>query len=136
MRRLLSCALVLLVALNSGCGSGRVKAKGRLLQDGRPFPSDEPGLVVHVVFIPLAESNPAAPEGNSVAEFNREDATFRVAGRDGRGLPPGKYRISVQVNRKRKDIFEGAFNAVNSKIVREVTSSADEIVVDLAKPEG
>ena len=135
MRRVVSFVLLLLVALTAGCGSGRVKARGRLLRDGQPLPADEPG-VVHLVFIPLAEANPAAPEGSFVAEFHRSDATFRVTGRDGRGIPPGKYRIAVQVNRNRKDVFGGAFNAVNSPFVREVTSSGDEIVLDLEKPQG
>jgi hypothetical protein len=133
MRRMTMLLVVLLLVLAAGCGPPRVKAKGRLVNNGEPYRVEETDIV-HMAFTPTEGS--AGHEGNYVAEFNRKDSTFQVLGKEGRGLPPGKYRITVQVNRNRKDILKGAFGADKSPFVQDITDAGSEIVLDVGKPKG
>jgi hypothetical protein len=68
------------------------------------------------------------------------DGDYEVLGKDGDGIPPGKYRISVLLPTAftNVDKLKGAFGPDNSKIVREVAREPKEqaIDIDLAKPEG
>jgi hypothetical protein len=143
MQRYAACCFVLAVA--AGCGNGYVKPKGRLMKNGEPFvPADNE--VVHVALFPVKDAKVAAPAaapegaareaGSFPANFNREDGTFRVTGMDGRGMPPGKYRVTVQVMKNKKDVLKGAFGAQNSPLVHDIDSSSQELTVDLAKPKG
>jgi hypothetical protein len=124
--------MVLVSFLVAGCGSSRVKVSGRLTKGGVPY---VPGNneMVRLVFSPL---DPQASEsrGSYLANFNREDGTFKVVGTDGKGIPPGQYRIAIRVLKNRKDLLKGAFEAKKSPFVREVTSSTKEISLDLANP--
>jgi hypothetical protein len=121
----LLCALIL-----SGCGGdGKFKARGRIVKGGVPFtvPQEE---YVRVTFYPIV------PEGQRalntyVAAYSHADGSFEVVGGDGRGLPPGKYRVAVEHERKRKDLFRGAYDAERSPFVFDVDSSSEEIVIDL-----
>jgi hypothetical protein len=133
-------ALCLLAALAVGllavgCSSGppRFQTRGRVLKDGQPFhpPGDD---VIRVTLMPITEDGGRAADWY-VANFNREDATFRVVGKDGRGVPPGKYRVGVEQVHDRDDVFKGAYFGDKSPYVREIHSAADEITIDLAKRE-
>jgi hypothetical protein len=117
--------------LLAGCGSGRVTPRGRLLNKGAPYlPGD--GVSVHIAFFPVAGEE--EPTGEAyVATFNHEDGTFQVVGRDGRGLPPGKYRVCIQAMKMKKDVFKGRFGVRNSPIVREVAANTEELTVDLSR---
>ena len=117
--------------LVAGCGrSGYVKAKGRLVKGGEPFlpPDDE---IVHVAFFP-AGNDSSDSKGSFEASFDRKDGTFQVLGKDGNGLPPGKYRVVLQVLKNRKDQLKGACDVKNSPFVCEVNSTSSEITLDLA----
>jgi hypothetical protein len=67
------------------------------------------------------------------AEYNSEDGTFRVRGSDGRGLPPGKYSVTLELMKNRKDVFHGRFNARQTPFQFDVASSSSDLVVDLDK---
>ena len=125
-------SVLALVLLASGCGSGKYQTKGRLLKNGAPYVPPE-GDIVRLMFVPIAEGKERVTDFHA-AIFNREDGTFYAAGRDGRGIPPGKYRIAIEHLKNRSDIFKGAYDAQRSPFVREVTSSADEVTIDLGKP--
>jgi hypothetical protein len=114
-----------------GC-DGRIVPRGRLLNGGTPYVPPE-GVAVHIAFFPMS-SEGSESEGSCVATFNREDSTFRGVGRDGKGLLPGKYRVCIQVVKREKDLLKGAFGAKSSPMVREITSSTEELTLDLAKP--
>jgi hypothetical protein len=129
MRRVRPVLFALLaLALASGCSS-RSKPRGRLVRDGEPFQPGE-GEIVRIVLF----SAGGTEEGSYPAEYNREKGTFRVLGPKRRGVPAGKYRITVQVLKKRKDLLGGQFGASNSPFVREVSKKTGEIVLDLNKP--
>jgi hypothetical protein len=124
--------VLLLVFLVAGCGPVRIKARGRVVKKGEPFvPSEQE--VMHIAFFPASdESNDA---GRSyVVKFNRTDGTFQVVGADGKGCPPGKYRVALRLIKDRKDQLKGAFDVDSSPFVFDVSSVADDITLDLATP--
>jgi hypothetical protein len=123
---------LLAALLLAGCGSGRVKPHGRLLNNGAPYVPGERDSV-HIALFPVAEGG-APPEGACEALFNREDGTFQALGADGKGVLPGKYRICIQVIRRKKDVLKGAFGATKSPFVREVSNGSADFTLDLAKP--
>jgi hypothetical protein len=121
----LLCALVL-----SGCGGdGKLQPKGRIVKGGAPFtvPAEE---YVRITFHPIPGDGKRA-NNTYVAVYHNSDATFEVVGADGRGLPPGKYRVSVEHERKRKDLFKGAYDAEKSPFLFDIDSSSTELVIDL-----
>jgi hypothetical protein len=119
--------LLALVCLLVGCGRSGIQARGRLVKNGDVFvPGD--AETVRIAFFPASE------EENSrsyLANFDPKDGTFQAAGR---GVPPGKYRLTVSIIKDRKDQLKGAFNAKNSPFLHEVVSASDEITLDLATP--
>ena len=137
--------LLLIAALTAGCGRGGfVIPRGRLTNNGEPFRCEN-GVAVHMTFIALTPAaGPQPPAGTPTgsaetgaypAEYYR-DGTFRVVGVDGKGLPPGKYRVAVQAIKQKKDLLEGAYDAQNSPLTCEVKGSSEELHLDLAKPQG
>jgi hypothetical protein len=136
MRRTISLLImpVALAVLLAGCGSGMLKTKGRLLKGGSPvIPAEDE--VVRVAFVPMMEGQEKAKD-YYMAEFNRTDGSFQVVGKDGKGLPPGKYRIAVEYMKQRRDMLGGAFDHKSSPLVREVTASTGELTLDLSNPKG
>jgi hypothetical protein len=121
----LLCALVL-----SGCGGdGKLQLKGRVVKGGAPFtlPEEE---YLRITFVPV----PAAgerPANTYVAVYSNGDGSFKVVGGDGRGLPPGKYRVALEHEGKRKDMFRGALDADRSPYVFDVDRDTKEVVIDL-----
>jgi hypothetical protein len=133
MRRLTWLSLALAAGLVVlGCGGDKKFAtRGKVLKDGEPLKvgGDE---LVRVMFVPMPEDGSKAQDF-FVATFNPDDSTFTAKGKDGLGIPPGKYRVSVEYMKGRKDAFNGAFDAVNSPFVFTIASSSDEVVVDVGK---
>jgi hypothetical protein len=124
-------ALCLLVL--SGCGGdGRLNAKGRIVKGGAPFTVPE-GEYVRVIFFPVT-SDGQPPKNTYIAAYDRADGTFKAVGPDGKGIPPGKYRIALEHLRKKQDLFRGAFDGDRSPVVRDVSGGSKEIVIDLDNP--
>jgi hypothetical protein len=138
VRLLLSAlCLCLLVVIAPGCSteSKQVTVKGKLLNHGSPLKVD-PKVGVTVSLVPVVEQGKAAT--NFPANFNRDDATFDVPGPQGKGIPPGRYRVSVfqqaiSIPEWMADMNE-QFSPSNTRIVRDIEKDTD-IVVDLSKPE-
>jgi hypothetical protein len=119
--------------LISGCGgSGRLQTRGRILKNGAPYLPPE-GDIVRVMFVPIPDGKEKVTDFH-MANFNPDDGTFQAAGRDLKGVPPGKYRIAIEHLHRRADIFKGAFDAERSPFVHEVNSSTAEITIDVGKP--
>jgi hypothetical protein len=121
--------------LAAGCGGGPMKYQtyGRILKDGAPFlpPKDD---AVRVTLVPIPETGGKVMNWYA-ARYNAKDASFRASGPDGAGIPPGKYRVCVELLHNRNDVFKGAYFGETSPFVREVRSRSDEITIDLAKKE-
>jgi len=112
-----------------GCGeSSRIRAKGRIIKGGQPYLASE-GEGFRVFFVPLE-----IPKGNHydsyAAEYNSENGSFRVEGKDGKGLPPGKYRVDLQLMKSKEDLLNGKLLGKKSPFIVEVTGK-DELVINL-----
>jgi hypothetical protein len=125
-------AVLAIALVLAGCSrSGKLNTKGVILKDGEPLKVGAED-VVRVILVPMPEDG-SHPNQLFAAEFNRDNSTFVVKGPDGRGMPPGKYRVAVEVLQARKDVFKGAFSSENSPLFCTIQSSSDEITVDVGK---
>ncbi len=131
MRRALTLTVFGLCIFLTGCGDGRLRTKGQLLKGGQPFIPPE-GEFIHVTFVPIPPDGQPATD-YYYAEVDQATGTFRSAGKDLKGMPPGKYRVAVELMKKKKDLFRGQFDAVNSPFVFDVDGQTKEIVIDLDK---
>jgi hypothetical protein len=88
-----------------------------------------------------------------MAELDQASGTFSVPGKEGRGIPPGKYRIAVTQKMTREafdaansqpkkgtkrpdretDMLGGNFGLDKSPIVRDVLASS-RLTIDLDRP--
>lgn len=128
--RMLIAALVL--SLAAGCGGKLLKTRGRVVKSGQPFLPGQ-GEFVRVTFVPVIEGGKPAHDF-FVAEYNSTDGTFQVAGKNGKGMPPGRYRVAVELDRKRRDLLKGQFDAERSPFLFDVDANTDAIVIDLDSP--
>jgi hypothetical protein len=148
---LLSAAFV----ASPGCGepSNVVWVKGKLQKGGTAYvpPKDQ---VVTVTFVGLEIQDNSGKAIQAAepfqAEVDQDSGTFSVPGTEGRGIPPGKYRVAVtqkmtreaynaanpkpkkRVNRE-TDMLANRFGLDTSPIIREVKSSG-EWTIDLDHP--
>jgi hypothetical protein len=132
-------SLALPLILVAGCGEGErvVLVKGQVTSAGQPLrvAGREIGLgMVQLQFFRVEEGGRSA--GNAVGAVADDEGHFVVYGHNGKGIPPGKYRIAVRQwdPYPQVDKLGGRFTADNSSIIREVTGS-EEILIDLARPE-
>jgi hypothetical protein len=134
MRHIVFLAVVPLLSLSLlGCGGdGRLRTRGQIIKDGNPYTAQETDIV-RVTFVPIPEDGGKVMDWH-IAVFNKSDGTFVASGKDGKGVPPGKYRIAVEHLRQKKDLLNGAFDPEKSPFVRDVKSSSDTLTLDLAKP--
>jgi hypothetical protein len=141
-----------------GCGgsSNAVWVKGKLIKGGARYVPPQG----HVVAVTFVATELESPEGQVVrssepfdADYNDDDGTFVVPGREGRGIPPGKYRVAVTQKMLREafeaarprarpgqkpitretDFLDDRFGPSSSPIVREIKGPM-EVVIDLDKP--
>ncbi len=122
---------ILLLGLASGCSSGPklVKAKGQLLLNGQPLHINAQATAR--LRFTLVDDNPST----YVAYANPEDATFVVMGKDGNGIPLGKYRITFEQKmaeptdevRRMNDMFQEG-----RAFVRDITDD-EPMLLDLNK---
>ena len=133
-RLVLSLSAALLLA--GSAGKPAIKVRGRLLENGRPLivstihlPPGDKGI--QVSFYPLREGD--LPGDPYQAVVSPGDGSFEVLGPSGRGIPPGRYRVTIRVGVPgRGDHLKDAFNIENTPIVREV-SGDKEVVIDVGK---
>jgi hypothetical protein len=133
MRTTLILVIGLVAGLLAGCGSSMLKPTGRVVKGGAPFlPKD--GEFIIVTFCPEPTGGKATNTELYVCEVDRTKAKFTVAGKDGRGLPPGKYRVAVQLEKHHSDLLKGQFAMDKSPFVFDVDGNTKEIVLDLDNP--
>jgi len=125
---ILACLLAL-----GGCGEAKLlRTEGRLLKGGDDF-IPEDGEYIQITFVPIPKDGEFATD-YYYAEVDQDLGTFRPAGKNGKGMPSGKYRVAVELMKNRKDQFGGRFDTVQSPFVFDVDASTDEIVIDLDQP--
>lgn len=132
--RFFSCSLAVLALLAAGCGKSDdlLRTPGSLLMNGESFVPDD-GDLVQITFVPIpADGTPALDY--YFAEVDQETGSFWPAGKDRQGMPPGRYRVAVELMRKKKDVFEGRFDTEQSPFIFDVDAATDEIVIELDHP--
>jgi hypothetical protein len=145
MRRLLVVSGVLLVVAASGCaGPPQTLPKGKLTNGGKSVLPDRRGGLT-MVFMPDPPTGQTYPAG-----FNSDDDSFAVYGPQQKGIPQGKYRVTLNMmvptttadgkdlpeGQKRTllqnaDQFNAKYSEKNSPIVVDVNKS--ELDIDLAQ---
>jgi len=124
-------AVGLLVSLfAAGCGdSGFVKAKGHIIKAGQPYLTG-PGEGFRIVFAPI-ELQSTTQYDSYAASYNPRDGSFIVTGKNNKGLPPGNYRVGLQLMKSKEDLLNGRLLGKKSPLVAEVTAGRNDIVIDL-----
>jgi hypothetical protein len=150
----------------SGCAGNqpRVKVYGKVTLKGESFhaskrkPGSVPSMMLgehlqkldqvvvekmerlSVVYYPVTETGTTDKNAEFFWASVNPDGDYEVLGKEGNGIPPGRYRISVILPAAftNSDKLGGAFSPDNSKILREVPRGSKEqaINLDLARPEG
>jgi hypothetical protein len=129
VRTFMFCSIGLLLGLSVlGCGPGdpRFIAKGHMILDGKPFQTNERGAI-RMFFQPLSETG---TESFS-AEYNGEEGSFKVLGKDLKGIPPGKYRVAIQLIKDGNDVFHNKLAGLKSPITCELVDAQSEVTIDL-----
>src|SRR5262245_38291104 len=126
--------VAILSIMVAGCGDGMLTPKGRVVKSGAPFVL-KPGEDLGVFFYPIDGDGKL---GRTVypALFQAADSTFRVTGSDRRGMPPGRYRVAIELKLNKKDLFNGMYDMTRSPFVFDVDSKTAEVVIDLDKAKG
>jgi len=126
---------VLILCVAQGCGDGGEKLlplQGRLLKGGEKFEGG-PDELIQITFVPiLPDGKP--PRDHYYANVNDATGTFVAAGKTGKGMPAGKYRVALELMRKRKDRYKGKYDQVNSPYIFDIDQNTKEIVIDVDKP--
>jgi hypothetical protein len=130
----------LLCAVTAGCSGGdpTVSVRGKVTEAGRPLQVQGRDLglgAVLVQFYRIGDDGQQSADPEE-AEVDAE-GNFRVPGRTGRGILPGKYRIAVRQwdPYPRVDRLQGRFDEKISPIIREITGE-EEIIIDVSQPDG
>jgi hypothetical protein len=90
-------AVALLLAALTGCGAGepRVTVTGRVTAGGKPLTFGPEGRV-EVYFTPV-DAPPGDLATTSVTATADADGRYRLAGPEGKGVRPGRYRVRVRL---------------------------------------
>ena len=121
---------------SGGAAEGRVKPRGRILENGLPIkidttnlPPGDPGL--QVTFIRIGGVDAGTEYEARVTDA--ASGAFDLIGADGKGIPPGKYRVAITLAPfGGTDALKGKFSREQSKIEIEVKPGED-VVIDLAQ---
>lgn len=126
------CGVLLLIAAasGSGCGSGPAlqKAKGQILVNGKNYRAGDQEQL-QVIFYP----DEPTPKTTYPADV-KPDGTFETLGAEGRGIPPGKYRVAVaNLGRPSFDI-PAELSSPASPIIREILQGQETLEpIDILK---
>lgn len=160
MSRTAGLLMVISVVCLAGCGSGdNIWVTGVLQKGGEMYKPPE-GHKLALYFCPMADGTSGNRGGDvEMADYDPSDGSFTVPGRDGYGIPPGKYRIAVvetlrrealdkltetsktkkrgqqQLIRDDTNLLEASFGEKTSPFVRDLTTS-NKLTLDMSKPNG
>jgi hypothetical protein len=99
------------------------------MKGGEPYhPAEGESLLIY--FAPV-DSPDSSHSDSYAAQYDPTDGTFEVVGKDGKGLPLGKYRVGIQLMKKKEDLLGGQLTTSKSPLVFDVTGN--DIVIDLDK---
>src|SRR5437899_1460586 len=96
MRHLRLGFMIATIVFAHGCAAAPTNfvVKGKLTNGGASVLSDKRGGLT-MIFVPAG--NPGAAANTYPAAFKKDDDTYEVTGPDGKGIPPGKYKVTLNV---------------------------------------
>jgi hypothetical protein len=119
-------ALTALLLAATGCGGGATKAKGKVLLNGQPLNLSDKG-VLQVALYKADDKDGKDP----YPTLTKPDGTFEVAGKEGRGVPNGTYRVAVEIY----DPYPGTAKLGEKYSAKSTTLSCEvgkgDIVIDV-----
>jgi hypothetical protein len=152
--------MVMSVVCLAGCGSGDNIWVTGVLQKGGEMYKPPDGHKLALYFCPMPGEGSATPTGDvEMADYDPRDGSFTVPGREGNGIPRGKYRIAVVETLRREaldllrqaskpknrgqqklirddtNLLEASFGETTSPFVRDLTTST-KLTLDMSKPNG
>jgi hypothetical protein len=117
--------------LTAGCGGETVRVSGRLVKDGEPYTARLTGREPETFAVDFVGT-----VGGAKVIFPATltaDGTFRVGGPDGRGIPRGRYRITVLHSGflgAGGDRLQGRFAAATTPLTADLNESAS-LTIDI-----
>lgn len=126
------CAVCTLVFPGCGGGPPLQKAKGQILVDGKNYQVGAREQL-QVIFYPDVES----PSTTYPAEV-KSDGSYQTLGMEGRGIPPGKYRVSISSPYGGGAVpIPQPLTTSTSPVVREIVRGKATLEpIDILKPSG
>jgi hypothetical protein len=122
-RRLALISALLLLGL-TGCGGNAVRVTGRVVENGQPY---RPGKAAQVELTFFSADPPLA-----FLAFLNADGTFAAEGADGKGLPPGTYKVAL--SSPGGSVFRGQFTRENTPLTVELApNSTVDLTIDVGK---
>ena len=150
--------MVMIVVCFAGCGSGDNIWVTGVLQKGGEMYKPPDGHKLALYFCPMPGEGSAPPTGDvELADYDSRDGRFTVRGRDGSGIPRGKYRVAVVETIRREEldklkksskpkrgekrinddtnVLETTFGENTSPFVLDLKTSTN-LTLDMSKPNG
>jgi hypothetical protein len=158
MSRTPGISVVMIVVCLAGCGgSDNIWVTGVLQKGGEMYKPPE-GHKVALYFCPMPGEGSPPPSGHvEMADYDSRDGRFTVPGRDGSGVPRGKYRVAVVETIRREEldklkksskpkrgeqritddtnVLESTFGEKTSPFVFDLKTSTN-LTLDMSKPNG
>lgn len=125
--------LIALAGLASGgCSdNGKAKVKGRLVSNGQPMTF--PAFQASVVLAPVGPDDKPDPSKSFTCVLE-PDGSFELLASGGE-LPAGRYQVAVQTMGKPSNQLKG-FAGPSSLVRRDLKPGPNELLIDVAKPDG
>ncbi|MBM3994702.1 MAG: hypothetical protein FJ303_11200 [Planctomycetes bacterium] len=134
--RPLSLVVLAGVLLLPACSTGPtlIKVSGSVNYNQKPLGTYD-GL--NVIFVPVVEAG--SHHDSYPADVSRTDGSFTVPGRDGLGIPPGKYKVTVNqmsftASDETKKIND-LFTLEKTQLIFDISADTS-LTIDLSKSSG
>ena len=128
-------ALVLLAGCGGGGGGNEkvVLVKGKFLKGGKPYPLDISKLPPGDSGVVITFMSTTKPGDDHPARVNSNTMEFDIPGPKEKGIPPGSYKVMIQVGGFGNDFMRGQFTREKTPIVRDI-QEGQEVIIDVDKP--
>jgi hypothetical protein len=128
---ILSCLASVLAVTGCGRGPKGVTVTGQVLYNGKPI-QVQPREEIQVAFSLEAPAGQQPP--GTLATVKPEDGSFTISGLDGKGIPPGRYRVTVssQLYQQSQDRFEPLFDPKLPPLMVDVgPEKGQRVIIDV-----
>ena len=117
-----------------GCGKSNdlLRTKGQVVKNGKPF-APEKDENLQIALIPISPDG-KPPRNWYAAEVDPATGSFYAAGGEKKGVPQGKYRVMVELKKKKKDVLGGKFDALKSPFIVDIDQKSSPIMIDIENP--